>query len=210
MPEMMMISKPLFLLVNGEAGIIKGQNSLVTRIESIFLILGAASDLFQNNILKLPGTRFIKAVLSVCLCILLLPFHKAKAQSPGSRVWQASVERMDGKQVFFQMIQTQKNNREIWYIKNAGEKIPVTEWREKGDSVFFSLPAFEVSFRARREGKEKLNGQFLKQTTGNRQYWPFMANAKDSQRYVSNLGKAGENISGRWDVTITRSNGTTR
>ena len=158
----------------------------------------------------MPATRFIQAVLSVCLCILLLRFHKVNAQSPGPRVWQASVERMDGKPVFFQMIQTQKNNRETWYIQNAGEKIPVTEWREKGDSVFFSLPAFEVSFRARKEGKEKLTGQFLKQTTGNWQYWPFMANAKDSQRYVSNMGKARENISGKWDVTITRANGTTR
>src|SRR5580700_3502827 len=141
---------------------------------------------------KLSGTRFIKAALFICLFIFLLPFHKVKAQSPDTRVWQASVERMDGKLVFFQLIQMQKNNQETWYIKNAGEKIPVTEWREKGDSVFFSLPAFEVSFKARREGNEKLNGQFLKQTTGNTQHWPFIANAKDSLRYVSNLGKAGE------------------
>jgi len=159
---------------------------------------------------KLSGTRFIKAALFICLFIFLLPFHKVKAQSPDTRVWQASVERMDGNLVFFQLIQMQKNNQETWYIKNAGEKIPVTEWREKGDSVFFSLPAFEVSFKARREGNEKLNGQFLKQTTGNTQHWPFIANAKDSLRYVSNLGKAGENISGKWDVTITRANGTTR
>jgi thiol-disulfide isomerase/thioredoxin len=117
---------------------------------------------------------------------------------------------MDGKQIPFQMIQTQKNNRQVWYIKNAGENIPVSEWREKGDSVFFSLPAFEVSFRARKEGKEKLSGQFIKITTGNRQYWPFTAYAKDSQRFVSTLGKASENISGKWDVTITRVNGTTR
>ena len=55
-----------------------------------------------------------------------------------------------------------------------------------------------------------MNGQFIKLTTGKRQYWPFIANAKDSQRYVSNRGKAGENISGKWDVTITRANGTTR
>jgi thiol-disulfide isomerase/thioredoxin len=174
------------------------------------LFLGAVSDLFQNIILKLPETQPIKTVLSFCLCILLLPFHKVMAQSPGPRVWQASVERKDGKQVFFQMIQTQENNRETWYIKNADEKIPVSDWRERGDSVFFSLPAFEVSFRARREGKEKLNGQFLKQTTGNRQYWTFTANAKDSQRYALDRGKARENISGKWDVTITRPNGTTR
>jgi thiol-disulfide isomerase/thioredoxin len=117
---------------------------------------------------------------------------------------------MDGKQIPFQMIQTQKNNHEVWYIKNASETILITDWREKGDSVFFSLPAFEVSFRARKEGREKLYGQFIKVTTGNKQYWPFTANAKDSQRFVSNLGKASENISGKWDVTITRANGTTR
>jgi thiol-disulfide isomerase/thioredoxin len=164
----------------------------------------------QYHILKLPGTRFIYNGLFVCLCVLLLPVHKVKAQSPGQRVWQASVERKDGKPVFFQMIQTQENNRETWYVKNADEKIPVTEWREKGDSVFFSLPAFEVSFRARREGKEKLNGQFIKLTTGSMQYWPFVANAKDSQRFVSNGGKARGDISGKWDVTLTRANGTTR
>ncbi len=128
----------------------------------------------------------------------------------GPRVWLASVERKDGKQIRFQMIQTQKNSHESWYIKNAAERIPVTEWREKEDSVFFSLPAFEVSFRARKKGREKLSGQFIKLTTGNKQYWPFTANAKDSQRFISNLGKASENISGKWDVTITRANGTTR
>ena len=155
-------------------------------------------------------TRFIKALLPVCVCTTLLPCFKAKAQSPVPRVWLASVERMDGKQIRFQMIQTQKNNHEVWYIKNVVERIPVTEWKEKGDSVFFSLPAFEVSFRARKEGKEKLCGQFIKMTTGSKQYWAFTANAKDSQRFVSSLGKASENISGKWDVTFTRANGTTR
>ena len=128
----------------------------------------------------------------------------------GSRTWLALVQRKDGKLVPFQMIQTRKNNKEGWYIRNAAERIPVTEWKQKGDSVFFTLPAFEVSFRARKEGKEKLSGQFIKQTTGSRQYWPFTADAKDSQRFVSNMGSAKENITGKWDVTITRANGTTR
>jgi thiol-disulfide isomerase/thioredoxin len=152
----------------------------------------------------------MKAVLPVCVFIILLAFYKSNAQSAAPRVWLASVERMDGKHIPFQMIQTQENNHEAWFIKNAGERIPITEWREKGDSVFFSLPAFEVSFRARKEGKDKLSGQFMKVTTGDKQYWPFTANAKDSQRFVSNLGKASENINGKWDVKITRANGTFR
>jgi thiol-disulfide isomerase/thioredoxin len=165
---------------------------------------------FKIKILPLTISGFIKNFLSFCVFILLIPCHKANGQSAGPLVWLASVERMDGKQVFFQMIQEQKNNRQSWYIKNAGERIPVTEWKEKSDSIFFTLPAFEVSFRARKEGKEKLSGQFIKQTTGNKQYWHFSASAKDSQRFIANLGKASENISGKWDVTITRSNGTTR
>jgi thiol-disulfide isomerase/thioredoxin len=55
-----------------------------------------------------------------------------------------------------------------------------------------------------------MKGQFLKQTTGNIQYWPFSANTGDSLRFTSNMGKPGENISGKWDVTITRANNTTR
>jgi hypothetical protein len=83
-----------------------------------------------------------------------MPNDKSNAQSAGPRIWLAFVQRMDGKQVPFQMIQSRKNNREAWYIRNGAERIPVTEWTEKGDSVFFTLPAFEVSFRARKEGKE--------------------------------------------------------
>ena len=155
------------------------------------------------------GTGFIK-VFSFCFSFLLIQNDKSNAQSAGPRIWLAFVQRMDGKQVPFQLIQTQENNRDAWYISNAAERIPVTEWTEKGDSVFFTLPAFEVSFRARKEGKEKLSGQFIKVTTGSRQYWPFTADAKDSQRFISNMGSAKKNITGKWDVTITRPNGTTR
>jgi thiol-disulfide isomerase/thioredoxin len=158
----------------------------------------------------LRGTRFIKTFFSFCFFFLLLADYKSNAQSAGPRIWLAFVQRMDGKQVPFQLVQTQENNGEAWYIRNAAERIPVTEWTEKGDSVFFTLPAFEVSFRARKEGKEKLTGQFIKQTTGSRQYWPFTAEAKDSQRFISNMGNAKKNITGKWEVTFTRPNGTTR
>ena len=134
----------------------------------------------------------------------------AKAQSPRSIYWLVSIQRVDGKSIVFQMIQTQKNGRQSWYIKNAKERIPVTEWKQKGDSVFFTLPAFEVSFRAKRAGKEKMTGQFIKITTGNAQYWPFEATVKGDQRFDANLGKAKNNISGKWDITFTRANGTTR
>ncbi|MFI5153756.1 MAG: peroxiredoxin family protein [Chitinophagales bacterium] len=150
-----------------------------------------------------PSLRLIFTIFSILNI-------NANAQSPRPVNWLASIQRMDGKLIVFQMIQTQKNGRQIWYIKNAKERIPVAEWKQKGDSVYFTLPAFEVSFRAKKDGNEKMTGQFIKLTTGNTQYWPFAATANGNQRFDSNLGKANKNISGKWDVTFTRVNGTTR
>jgi thiol-disulfide isomerase/thioredoxin len=146
---------------------------------------------------------------SVGLTLLLL-ISKSFAQSPGLTYWRASVQRMDGKIIPFQLVQSQKNGKESWFVKNATERMPITGWKQTGDSVFFTLPAFEVSFKARMEGKRKLTGQFIKITTGKEQFWPFEASAGISWRFESHPVKPSQNISGKWDVTITRPNGTTR
>lgn len=136
--------------------------------------------------------------------------NDAPAQPPALTYWLASIQRMDGKSIPFQMIQSQKNGKQYWFVKNAKERMPISDWKQSGDSVFFSLPAFEVSFGAKMEGRQKLIGRFIKITTGNEQFWPFEARAGISWRFDPHPAKPLHDISGKWDVTITRSNGTTR
>ena len=142
--------------------------------------------------------------------IFLLLAGEGEAQSPNLTYWLATIQRMDGKSIPFQIIQSQKNGKTSWFVKNAKEHLPITGWKQRGDSVFFTLPAFEVSFRARMEGKQNLNGEFIKITTGKEQYWPFQARANISWRFDPHPAKPSHDISGKWDVTITRANGTTR
>jgi thiol-disulfide isomerase/thioredoxin len=152
----------------------------------------------------------MKSSLFPCILIFLFLIKEVAAQPSNPIYWQASVQRMDGKSIPFQIIQSQKNGKTSWFVKNAKERMPISDWKQSGDSVFFTLPAFEVSFRARMEGKQKLKGQFIKITTGKEQYWPFEARAGIAWRFEPNPARTSVDISGKWDVTITRPNGTTR
>lgn len=79
-----------------------------------------------------------------------------------------------------------------------------------GDSLFISMPAFESSFRLQKLANGDLQGNYIKGTAGATQYWPMYAYAKEKGRFSSATVNAKNNISGRWDVSITRANGTIR
>jgi thiol-disulfide isomerase/thioredoxin len=98
----------------------------------------------------------------------------------------------------------------FFYIINADEKIKVGPVSITNDSVNFDMPVFESSFRTKRNADGSLQGIWNKGTTGEFQNWPFIAYPNQIYRFVKNQGSAVYNISGKWDVTITRANGTPR
>jgi len=124
--------------------------------------------------------------------------------------WRAYLVRQDSNLVVFNMKTATENGKTIFYVLNAGEKIKVTAVSVTKDSVNFSMPVFESSFKSKRKPDGSLEGVWIKGTGGAYQYWPFIALPDQSLRFIKNLGKAKTSISGKWDVTITRANGTLR
>lgn len=124
--------------------------------------------------------------------------------------WQVVLERKDGKQVPFMLERKMEQGKTILYILNAGERIKITDVKIVGDSMFFATPAFESSFRVKLLKNGNMGGTYIKGTAGAMQYWPLYAYANREYRFITSSGDAKNNISGKWDVTITRANGTTR
>ena len=124
--------------------------------------------------------------------------------------WRAHLVRQDKQEVIF-TIETKKEKGEVvFYIINDEEKLRIHPVYFIGDSVHFEMPAFESSFRTKINKDGSLQGTWIKGTAGVTQHWNFYATPNRNFRFETNLGKAAHNISGSWDVDITRSNGTLR
>lgn len=142
----------------------------------------------------------------------LLPvvLTQAQVKKQLTNHWRVILERKDGRQVVFQLERKQEQGKIALYVINAAEKIKITDVKTAGDSMFFAMPAFESSFRVQLHSDGNMSGTYIKGTAGNTQYWPLHAYANEQDRFSPTSGDAENNISGRWDVSITRANGTIR
>jgi len=124
--------------------------------------------------------------------------------------YRAYVVRPDSNTVVFNMQVSKEKTGTYFYITNADEKIKVGPISLTNDSVNFAMPVFESSFKTKRNADGSFQGIWNKGTTGEFQNWPFYAYPNQIYRFIKNQGGAVYNISGKWDVTITRPNGTPR
>ena len=135
---------------------------------------------------------------------------EAQISQPTHSSWLVTLQRKDGTHVPFQMERQQENGKLVLYIINAEERIKITNVQTAGDSLFFTMPAFESSFRLQMLPDGDMRGTYVKGTSGATQYWPVHAYANVIDRFATENGDAKNNISGRWDVSITRPDGTIR
>lgn len=143
--------------------------------------------------------------------VSLLNFLFTQAQVAAKyNTWQVTLERKDEKLVPFILEGKMEMGKMVLYVINADEKIPITAVKIVGDSMFFSMPAFESSFRVKFQTNGDLVGTYIKGTSRNKQYWPLHAYANMRNRFAEMNDKSKNNISGKWDVSITRANGTIR
>lgn len=124
--------------------------------------------------------------------------------------WRAALQRPDGKQIVFELQQKKEQGKTVLYVLNAEEQIKITGIKTKADSMFFDMPAFEASFRVKILNDGDLNGIFIKGTAAKTQYWSFAATSNTAGLFAIDNGNAKANITGRWEVSITRANGTIR
>ena len=150
---------------------------------------------------------------SASLVILFLSFFLSAVAQPKSaiqKVWRMALQRKDGKEIIFQLEKTRVQGKTALSVVNAGEKINLTDVTSAGDSLFFTMPAFEASFRVKVQPDGNMTGTFIKATSGNMQYWALFGKANDRVRFKATQGNAKHTISGKWNVSITRPNGTIR
>ena len=150
---------------------------------------------------------------SASLVILFLSLFLSAVAQPKSaivKVWRMALQRKDGKEIIFQLEKTRVQGKTALAVVNAGEKINLTDVTSAGDSLFFTMPAFEASFRVKVQPDGNMTGTFIKATSGNMQYWSLFGKANDRVRFKATQGNAKHTISGKWNVSITRPNGTIR
>jgi len=124
--------------------------------------------------------------------------------------YRAVLVRQDNNTVVFNMQVASENGETVIYVINSDERIKVSPVSITNDSVNFSMPVFESSFKTKRNTDGSLRGIWIKGTSGDFQRWPFYAVPNEEERFEKSQGSAKFNIAGKWDVTITRANGTPR
>lgn len=135
---------------------------------------------------------------------------EAQVSRPISESWLVTLQRKDGILVPFQMERSQENGKPVLYVINAKEHIKITNVQIVEDSLFFVMPVFESSFRLKILPDGDMRGRYIKGTSGETQYWSVHAYSNVKDRFTTINGDPKNNVSGRWDVSITRANGTIR
>jgi peroxiredoxin len=145
--------------------------------------------------------------LAICW-LLLMTFGHLQAQQKTQGMYRAVLERKDSLPIVFNFEVLSAAGKEEWVIRNATERIRVTDIRSRGDSVWVSMPFFESDFKLRRSN-EGYEGVWIKGTTGQPMVMPVTIRP-GSVRFAGAKRKPKANISGRWAVNFIRPNGTTR
>ena len=125
-----------------------------------------------------------------------------KAQTLPTASWRGELQREDGNNIVFTFDSKTEKGKPVIYIKNAEERIPVTNIKFQGDSIIMVMPVFESTIRAKKVSAARLEGTWIKNGATKYTKMPFVAIAGNAPRFpISNSGKA-YNIGGRWSATF--------
>jgi thiol-disulfide isomerase/thioredoxin len=117
--------------------------------------------------------------------------------------WKASLLREDGNHIVFNVEVKYENGKPVWYVRNAKERIAVSNIEVKNDSVIVRMPVFESYFYLRNADNLMLHGSWVRGTGGADQVMPVMFEPGISQRFGKKSVSTTHNISGRWAVTFS-------
>ena len=172
-------------------------NNLTNRLSRLFLILQLQK---ENMLLK-------RTVLGLFLGILLLNVSAQNSLQQGA--WRGQLIREDGIAIPFHFDIKKEHSKTVFYIINASERLRIDKVRYTKDSVFFEMPVFESYFKARRISANRWEGNWTK---GGSLKWitmPFIAETQLSIATAS-IQPVKTDITGRWAITFTRPDKTTR
>src|SRR5687768_9130100 len=93
---------------------------------------------------------------------LLTTLSPAIAQNDLPGNYRAYLVRQDNNTVVFNMEVGKENGETVIYITNADERIRISPVAISGDSVNFSMPVFESTFKTKRNADGSLRGIWIK------------------------------------------------
>jgi thiol-disulfide isomerase/thioredoxin len=146
----------------------------------------------------------MKIFIYTILSCFIISSAAAKQQKTPAAWWRAQLHRADGYNIVFNFEWKEEKGKTVWYIRNAAERLRVTDIQIKGDSVIVQMPLFESQFRLRKKGNE-LAGAWIKGGSVKTQVVPFTA-APGKERFIISASRIQKNISGRWSATFVNSN----
>jgi len=131
------------------------------------------------------------------LLFLILAFFNITVSIAQQGKWVAQLHREDGNNIPFSFDWKMEKGKQVWYIKNALEKIRVDNIKVEGDSFIVQMPVFESQFRFTLKNNN-ISGIWLKGGALKTLILPFSATMRN-KRFPSNA-VTKKNISGRWAV----------
>jgi thiol-disulfide isomerase/thioredoxin len=146
----------------------------------------------------------MKSILAA-LCFFSVQVIIAQTPKLKQSIYRAVVYRPDSNEIIFNLKPKTEKGKTVLYVINDTERLRITDVKQKGDSLFFSMPVFESSFLTKINKDGSLQGTWVKGTSREPQQWPFKAIPGKSYRFPLTDGNAKKNISGKWAVTFINS-----
>src|SRR5690349_9783572 len=84
--------------------------------------------------------------------------------SQSNHWWRAELVREDGNIIPFNFLSKKEKGKQVWYIRNASERLKVDNFKQVQDSMFVSMPLFESDFRLRLKDAS-MEGVWIKGTS---------------------------------------------
>jgi thiol-disulfide isomerase/thioredoxin len=135
--------------------------------------------------------------------IFLLNLHCLSLQAQQS--YRAVLKRADGFDIVFNILESRTAKGVNWVIKNADERIQVTDIRPKGDSLLVNMPFFEAELLLKKN-LMGFEGQWKKVGSKGDVYMPVIIQ-KGADRVQLSTNNPTTNISGRWKTTFVNPDG---
>jgi thiol-disulfide isomerase/thioredoxin len=114
-------------------------------------------------------------------------------------IWQARLERADGKEIAFNFEVKDSAGSKILYLINSSERLLVDKVFQTGDSITFQLPFFDSYIIAALDQHGVLNGRYVKRLAGSDQIMPFVALYNSDERFSATKSPQ-YNVTGSWEA----------
>lgn len=143
--------------------------------------------------------------------VLFLLIVSAVANAQLKAGWyRAAIRRADSVTIIFNAEAVVEKGKTVLYIRNDQERLRVDNIRVKDDSVLIEMPFFESSFKLKKETSATLKGNWIKGTSRTAPLIiPITFEYGKKERFAV-TSNAASTITGKWQVTFTRANGSER